>query len=127
VTLTIIGYSIAVIPAIHTFTAGVLWTRIAISLALIVPCGLVMGFCFPAGVRRLTALNKSQQLPWMWALNGAAGTLGTFVAIVVSMETNIATCTLAGAACYATAAVALPLLSVREENEPVRVPSSATA
>jgi hypothetical protein len=44
----------------------------------------------------------------MWALNGAAGTLGSFIAIVLSMDTSIATCTLAGVACYLLAAAAMP-------------------
>ena len=40
VTLAVIAYSIAVVPAMHAFTGGMLWQRIAVSLVLIVPCGL---------------------------------------------------------------------------------------
>jgi hypothetical protein len=67
-----------------------------------------MGFCFPVGMRRLTVLKQEKHLPWMWALNGAAGALGSFVAIAVSMETSIAICALCGAACYLLAGVAVP-------------------
>ena len=101
-------YSVAVLPVIHAFTAALLWQRALICLALVTPCGFLMGFCFPVGMRRLNALAQERNLPWMWALNGAAGTLGSFVAIVISMDTNIATCVLTGAACYIAGGLAMP-------------------
>jgi hypothetical protein len=101
-------YSAAVMRVIHGFVADVLWQRALLSLALVVPCGFLMGFCFPVGLRWLTQMKQEDNLPWMWALNGAAATLGSFVAIVISMETTIATCALTGAACYLVAAAVLP-------------------
>jgi len=106
--LLIVLYSFAVLPVVHAFTAGVLWQRVATALALVVPCGFLLGFCFPVGMRWMTALRQEKNLPWMWALNGAAGTLGSFVAIVVSMETSINTCVLTGAACYFLAGCVMP-------------------
>jgi hypothetical protein len=107
-TLMLILYSFAVIPVIHRFIADTLWQRALISLGLIAPCGFLMGFCFPVGLRWMSALDQRENLPWMWALNGAAATLGSFVALVVSMEMSITTCALAGAGCYLFAAVVLP-------------------
>lgn len=52
-----------------------------ISLAVVAPCGFLMGFCFPVGLRWLTALKQEDNLPWMWALNGAAATLGMAILI----------------------------------------------
>jgi predicted membrane-bound spermidine synthase len=100
-------YAAAVVPAIHQFIAGMLWQRVLISLALVMPCGFLMGFCFPLGLRWMVAQRQENNLPWMWALNGAAGTLGSFVAVVLSMETSIRTCTLTGASCYLLAALTL--------------------
>jgi spermidine synthase len=108
VTLILILYSAMVIPVIHRFIADALWQRVLLSVALVAPCGFLMGFCFPVGLRWMTVLKQEENLPWMWALNGAAATLGSFVAIVISMETSIATCALIGAACYLLAAVVLP-------------------
>jgi predicted membrane-bound spermidine synthase len=108
VTLILILYSVAVVPVIHRFIADTLAQRALFSLALVAPCGFLMGFCFPVGLRWLTALKQEENLPWMWALNGAAATLGSFVAIVISMETSIVTCALIGAACYLLGAIALP-------------------
>ncbi len=108
VTLILVLYSAAVIPVIHRFIAETLWQRALLSLALVAPCGFLMGFCFPVGLRWMTVLKQEENLPWMWALNGAAATLGSFVAIVLSMETSIVTCTRTGAACYLLAAIVLP-------------------
>jgi SAM-dependent methyltransferase len=82
--------------------------RALVALALIAPCGFLMGFCAPVGIARMARLGEQEWLPWMWALNGAASVLATFVAIVLSMETSIPTSVRAGAACYLLAAVALP-------------------
>jgi FtsH-binding integral membrane protein len=102
----------------HAYTAALLWQRALICLLLIAPPGFVMGFCFPIGLRWMKALSQQRNLPWMWALNGAAGTLGSFVAMLVSMETSIGTCVLTGAAFYVLAAAAVP-------RRPSTIPSSA--
>ncbi|MGH9816167.1 MAG: hypothetical protein ACRD6I_08830, partial [Candidatus Acidiferrales bacterium] len=115
--LVVVAYSAAVVPAIHASVAGVLWQRIAVSLALVVPCGFVMGFCFPVGLRWMVQLNRHAHLPWMWALNGAASVLASFVAILISMETSITTSALTGGACYLLAAVALPRQSVASAGD----------
>ena len=109
--LLIVLYSFVVMPVEHAFTAVVLWQRVVTALALVTPCGFLLGFCFPVGMRWMTALHQEKNLPWMWALNGAAGTLGSFVAIVVSMETSINGCVLTGAACYLLAGFVMPAKS----------------
>jgi MFS family permease len=114
--LLVIGYWLVVLPVIHAFTASLLWQRILISLVLIAPCGILFGFCFPVGLRWMVKLSQERNLPWMWALNGAAGTLGAFCAMVLSMDTSIGTCILTGAGCYLLAGIALPA-KVRKGRE----------
>ncbi len=99
--LVLLVYSLVVLPAIHAAVGGVLWQRIVVSLALVAPCGLVMGFCFPVGMRWATHLGHEGNLPWMWALNGAASVLASFIAMAISTESSIRACVLTGAACYA--------------------------
>jgi hypothetical protein len=82
--------------------------RVLLALALVAPCGLVMGLCAPAGIRRLERIGQGEWLPWMWGLNGAAAVLSTFVALVLSMETSIPTTVRVGSAIYLLAAVLLP-------------------
>jgi hypothetical protein len=114
----VVLYFLAVIPVIHRFTAGLLWQRIVLCLSLIAPCGFLLGFCFPVGMRCMTTLSQQRNLPWMWALNGAAGTLGTFGAMILSMDTSIETCILAGAVCYFLAGFVLPVQSKKETGSP---------
>jgi hypothetical protein len=108
VSLSVVIYFLVVLPMIHAFIAGLLWQRVLMCLALVFSCGFFMGFCFPVGMRWMTALSQERNLPWMWALNGAAGTLGSFIAILISMDTSIGTCVLAGAACYLLAGLIMP-------------------
>ena len=61
----------------------------------------MMGFCFPVGMRWATHLGHEGNLPWMWALNGAASVLASFIAMAISTESSIRACVLTGAACYA--------------------------
>jgi hypothetical protein len=86
----------------------VLWQRIAISLALVAPCGFIMGFCFPVGMRWASELGQEENLPWMWALNGAAAVLASFIAMCISTEISIRACVLTAVACYALSGILLP-------------------
>ena len=105
----VVLYFALVLPVIHAYTAAMLWQRVLICLMLITPPGFMLGFCFPIGLRWMAAIHQEHNLPWMWALNGAAGTLGSFVAMLISMETSIGTCVLTAAAFYLLAgAVPLP-------------------
>jgi hypothetical protein len=127
VAVAIVAYSQAVVPVSHAFTAAALWQRVCISLLLVAPCGLLAGFCFPTGMRWLAALKQEQNLPWMWALNGAAGTLGSFAAVLVSMDTTVGTCALVGAGCYLLASVALPSRAPAAVQQPILVQPAEAA
>lgn len=106
--LLVVLYSGVVPRVTHQFTAAALWQRMAISFALIAPCGLLMGFGFPVGLRWMSKLGHQGNLPWMWALNGAAAVLATFVAMIISTEISISACLLTGAAGYLIAGLCLP-------------------
>jgi len=119
--LALLVYSLVVLPAIHAAVGGVLWQRIAISLALVAPCGFLMGFCFPVGMRWTTHLGHEGNLPWMWALNGAASVLASFIAMAISTESSIRACVLTGAACYALGGL---LLSASSRTARATVPAA---
>jgi hypothetical protein len=106
--VVVAAYAFVVLPLIHAAAALALWQRIALALALLFPCGFLMGFCFPIGMRALRAGGNSETLPWMWALNGAASVVAAFLAVILSMEASTITCSLVGAACYAVAALLPP-------------------
>jgi len=106
--LVIAAMSARLVHFIHAYAALGLPQRVALCLLLVAPCGLLMGGCFPLGLERMRLLGHQRNLPWMWALNGAASVLASFLAVIISMESSLAASALLGAACYAVAALALP-------------------
>jgi spermidine synthase len=111
--LAIIAYSLVVERLVEGHLQYGLVHRALVALALIALPGFFMGFCAPVGIARMARLGQHEWLPWMWALNGAASVLATFVAILLSMETSIPTSVRAGAVIYVLAALALPARPVR--------------
>jgi len=73
--------------------------RILVTLAAIVPSGLLMGFGFPTGLRLVNAIDR-RPTPWFWAINGAAGVLAASVAVATSIAFSIDASIRMGAACY---------------------------
>jgi hypothetical protein len=104
---------------VKTFEGGSLLVRILVSLAAIVPSGLMMGFGFPTGMRLVNAID-TRPTPWFWAVNGAAGVLAASVAVATSISFSINASLWVGAACYlliAPLGVALFVMS-RDLKEP---------
>jgi spermidine synthase len=80
-------------------TAPVL-TKILLSIAVIFPLGLVMGFFFPTGMKMLK-LSAAGETPWYWALNGIFGVLCSAIAVFISIYGGISINFYIGAVCYA--------------------------
>jgi hypothetical protein len=131
VSVALACYATSALPLVHRFAAEQFWVRALICLALITPCGFLMGFCFPVGLRRMRELGRDDTLAWMWALNGGASVLATFVASILSMQFSVALPAFVGAACYLVGALALPwnsaaVVQVREGCDSSRALSIAT-
>ena len=109
----VVAYAFAGMPVIHAAAGLDLWKRIAVALVVLFPCGFLMGFCFPLGMRTLRAGGGEETLPWMWALNGAASVMAAFLAVLISMEASTVTCALVAAACYGIAALLPPRVYAR--------------
>lgn len=124
----ILTYCELVLPVVHGFIAALFWQRVLLCLLLIAPVGFALGFCFPIGLRWMKALAQEHNMPWMWALNGAAGTLGSFVAMLLSIETSIGVCALTGGALYLLAALAVPRQAAfRASSAPVETMAALTS
>lgn len=78
--------------------------RCAVTAALVVPLGCVLGVPFPSGIRWAEA-DDSRQVPWLWGLNGLASVLGSALAMALAWKTGFSAALLAGAGAYAAAAV----------------------
>jgi spermidine synthase len=85
--------------AIAAFEGGSLAVRALVSLAAIVPSGVLMGFGFPTGMRLVNAID-ARPTPWFWAVNGAAGVLAAGTAVAVSVAFSINVSLWVGAVCY---------------------------
>jgi hypothetical protein len=84
---------------VDDFASANLFVRAGVSLAAIVPSGVLMGFGFPTGMEIVNATD-SRPTPWFWAINGAAGVLAAGIAVMVSIHASISTTLRGGAICY---------------------------
>jgi hypothetical protein len=88
------------LPVALTATeADGIFVRAVVSMGLIAPAGLLMGFGFPTGMRLVNALD-SRATPWFWGVNGAAGVFGSGLAVLLSIAWSIDSTLRLGSACY---------------------------
>jgi hypothetical protein len=80
--------------------------RIAVSVALLLPLGLVLGSFFPLGIRMAERTN-AKLVPWAWAVNGCATVIGTLVAVMVGMTWSFTAVALAALGVYCAGVAAL--------------------
>ena len=86
--------------------------RAGVVLACIAPISLLLGCCFPLGMRMVNSLSQ-RATPWMWGLNGAFGVLASIIAVAVSMWFGIRMNLLVAAAMYLLLAVPARALAAR--------------
>ncbi len=79
--------------------SGSLAVRGLVTVSVILPAGVLMGFGFPAGMRFISAVD-SRPTPWFWGINGASGVLASAVAVACSIAYGIGTTMALGALCY---------------------------
>tara|TARA_R110001592_G_scaffold3525_34_gene20279 strand:- start:50584 stop:53028 length:2445 start_codon:yes stop_codon:yes gene_type:complete len=84
----------------HTYAEVDIVTRVLVSIAIISPAGLLMGFGFPTGLR-LTEAFDSRATAWFWGINGAAGVLGSSLAIAFNIALGIDKTLIIAGVCYA--------------------------
>lgn len=97
------GYG-AVLPflidwSMHNFIETSLPLRAAICCLMLLPMGLLLGYGFPTGMSLSSKVN-SQLTPWLWGVNGAAGVLGSSVAIVLNIAFGVQYTIWMGCLCY---------------------------
>ncbi|MEM6487564.1 MAG: hypothetical protein AAF677_04715 [Pseudomonadota bacterium] len=108
-----VGATVLYVGALPLFLPGLLtlaeptWiaVRAFVALMAVLPAGILMGYGFPTGMRLVEARDR-RPTPWFWAVNGAAGVLGSGIAVAVGTFASINVTFWAAAVCYA---VLLPL------------------
>ena len=96
--------------------AGIL-VRGATAAGLVSPAGLLMGFGFPTGMRIVLRQNPAPA-PWFWGINGAAGVLGSIIAVTCTISFGIAASCHVAALCYAALVPAVMLLQAHPDAMP---------
>jgi hypothetical protein len=96
--LTLLALVLFMQPAMDRTLPLSLPIRTAVVLTFTAPLSILLGCCFPIGVR----LNRAAAAltPWMWGINGACGVLASVTAVAVSMWFGINTNLWAAAAFY---------------------------
>jgi SAM-dependent methyltransferase len=97
---TILALTFAHQPVIDSTIRFGLGARCVIVFALIAPLSLLMGVCFPTGMRLVNRIS-SDAMPWMWGVNGACGVLASVAAVWCSMWIGIEFSLYVAAALYA--------------------------
>lgn len=93
-----------------------LWMRIAISVAMLAPVGLVMGMPFPAGIRVLAA-RRAELIPWAWGINGYTSVLGSVMAVILGISLGFRTVLILAAGVYALGVFGYALMAWRTGDE----------
>jgi hypothetical protein len=70
----------------HTVTSGLVIRTLCV-LAFAAPLSLLLGLCFPIGVRLVSSAPAI--VAWAWGINGAFGVLASIVGVAISMWIDI--------------------------------------
>jgi hypothetical protein len=77
------------------------------AVLLLVVLGFPLGFPFPLCMRLLKQLGCDQDVPRMWAANGAAAVFGSVLAIGIAINAGYSTALVLGAATYIAVGIAM--------------------
>jgi hypothetical protein len=112
------------LPAVTlAFDGETLFLRALISVLIIAPAGVLMGWGFPTGMRLISAVDRTPT-PWFWGINGAAGVLASALAVAVSIAFGISVTLIIGGICYL---LLIPAALMVGFVPPNRVPGSPNA
>ena len=101
VTAAAIGGSVFFIDgAMRAFPDAPLLVRALLCLSVTAPIGCLMGFGFPTGMEMAKSAH-ARSTAWFWGINGAAGVMGSSLAISINIGAGIDKAMFISALCYA--------------------------
>ncbi len=95
----------------HSYAEVSIAMRVLISIAIIAPSGVLMGFGFPTGLC-ITEKFDSKATAWFWGINGAAGVLGSSIAIALNISMGIDKTLIVAGICYALLAISFIIFAI---------------
>jgi len=103
-----LGYMMLLPPVFNHFLGASKQIRIAISIALLFPLGLLLGVFFPTGIRMVSSEDQSF-VPWAWGINGCASVIGTVLSIIIAMTYGFSAVTVVAVIIYIVGVSAMAL------------------
>lgn len=100
--------------------------RIAVSVALLAPIGLVMGMPLTIGMRTASE-HADAPTALLWGVNGASSVCASVFAMVIALFFGITVAFWTGWVAYALAGAAIVVATRRRAGAPPRTPEVATA
>lgn len=85
--------------------------RIAVTIVLVAPSGVLMGAMIPSMIRAIASSN-AEVVPWGWGINGATSVVGSVLATVIAIYGGFTITFLVGAAVYLSAGLLGSLIDV---------------
>jgi hypothetical protein len=90
-------------------------TRIAVSIAILVPLGFFMGMAFPIGMR-IANQSSPKLTPWLWGINGAFSVCASVIAVAIALTFGISATFWTGTFCYVVALMSFRLTRAAGET-----------
>ncbi len=106
-TLTVLGTNLV---------SSSMLTKIMASISVIIPLGMLLGVCFPTGMR-LVRSARASETPWYWALNGIFSVLCSTLAVFVSIYFGISTSFYIASVCYFMLLLCLPHMYAESQKQ----------
>jgi len=107
IALAIIAIRFAVPTLAANMMSSSMVIKILASILVIMPCGILLGVCFPTGMQ-LVRSARATETPWYWALNGIFGVLCSALTVFISIYFGISTSFYLAATCYIMLLLCLP-------------------
>lgn len=95
----VLSQALWVPPLLLALDSQTLLVRCLVSVAIITPAGLLMGYGFPTGMSFISAVDN-RPTPWFWGINGAASVLASATGVACSIAYGIGATISLGAICY---------------------------
>jgi spermidine synthase len=92
--------------------------RIATTVALLAPLGLLLGMAYPLGITVLRGYGE-ELVPWAWSLNGVMSVVASVVAAFIGSRIGFSAAFLTGVGAYALGFAAMAFATSRAQEAPM--------
>jgi spermidine synthase len=105
----VLAYDWLLPSVVESMLGAPLALRMALTVVLLAPVGLLMGMPYPLGITVLREFGEGL-VPWAWALNGALSVVASVLAIFLGSRYGFSVALLTGGGAYAAALAAMAIV-----------------